>query len=308
MIGKIQREPIRTVWPHEERDFSRWLSGNLDVLDDVLDFSLTEATREQAAGDFSVDLVAQDGEGNRVIIENQFGRSDHDHLGKLVTYSSALDAKRAIWIVGEPRPEHIQAVATLNESKARAFYMVKLEAIKISDSLPAALFTLIVGPSEEGLAIGDIKQANAEVESQRKRFWAALLAEAKKITPLHSNISPGVNHWVGSSAGKRGLVYNYLILKHEASVELYIDGGKQSDQENKKIFALLEKNKAAINSEFGGEMIWQLLPEKRACRIKAVACNHGLADQDKWGEIRKALIDTMVRFEKALKPFIKKLH
>lgn len=307
MIGKIQRELIRTVWPHEERDFSRWLSENLDVLDDVLDFSLTEAMREQAAGDFSVDLVAQDDGGNRVIIENQFGRSDHDHLGKLITYASALDAKRAVWIVGEPRPEHIQAITTLNESKARAFYMVKLEAIKIGDSLPAALFTFIVGPSEEGLAIGEIKEANAEVEGLRKRFWAQLLAEAKKVTPLHANISPGVNHWVGTSAGKRGLVYNYIILKHEAAVELYIDGGKQSDQENKAIFAQLEKSKSIINSEFGGDISWQLLPEKRACRIKAIACKYGLADQDKWQETHKALIDTMVRFEKALRSYIKKL-
>lgn len=307
MIGKIQRQKIRTVWPHEERDFSRWLSENLDVLNDVLDFSLMEAVREQPAGTFSVDLVAQDEEGNRVIIENQFGRSDHDHLGKLVTYASALDAKRAIWIVSEPRPEHIQAITTLNESKARGFYLVKLDAIKIGDSLPAALFTLIVGPSEEGLAIGDIKEANAEIETLRKRFWSLLLAEAKKVTSLHANISPGVNHWIGTSAGRRGLIYNYVVLNHEASVELYIDAGKEADQENKAIFAQLEKSKSIINSEFGGTIDWQLLPEKRACRIKAVACKHGIVEQDRWPEIHKALVGNMVRFEKALRPHIQKL-
>lgn len=307
MIGKIQRKPIRTVWEHEERDFSRWLSENLDVLDDVLDFSLTEAKREQAAGDFSVDLVAQDDEGNRVIIENQFGRSDHDHLGKLITYASALDAKRAIWIVGEPRPEHIQAITTLNESKARAFYLVKLEAISIADSPPAALFTFIVGPSEEGMAIGEIKEANAEVDNLRRKFWTQLLAEAKKFTPLHANISPGPNHWISTSAGKRGLVYNYVILKHEASVELYIDGGKQADAENKSMFDQLEKSRQAIGAEFGGPIEWQRLDQKRACRIKAIACKHGLADEENWPEIHKALVDAMIRFEKALKPQIKKL-
>lgn len=307
MIGKIQRKHIRTVWEHEERDFSRWLSENLDVLDDVLDFSLTEAKREQDAGDFSVDLVAQDEEGNRVIIENQFGRSDHDHLGKLVTYASALDAKRAIWIVGDPRPEHIQAITTLNESKARAFYLVKLEAISIADSPPAALFTFIVGPSEEGMAIGEIKEANAETDILRKKFWTQLLAEAKKSTQIHANISPGANHWISASAGKRGLSYNYVILKHEASVELYIDGGKQADQENKAIFDRLEESKSTIDSEFGGSIEWQRLPEKRACRIKAIACKHGLADQDKWPEIHKAMVDTIIRFEKAIKPYIQRL-
>lgn len=307
MIGKIQRQPIRTVWPHEERDFSRWLSENLDVLDDVLDFSLTEATREQAAGDFSVDLVAQDEDGNRVIIENQFGRSNHDHLGKVVTYASALDAKRAIWIVGDARAEHIQAITTLNESKARAFYLVKLEAIKIGDSLPAALFTLIVGPSEEGLAIGEIKEAKVEAERTRKQFWAQLLAGAKKVTQLHASISPGVNHWISTSAGKRGLIYSYVVLNHEASVELYVDRGKQSDQENKAIFSQLEKSRSAIDAEFGGKLDWQPLPEKRACRIKAVVCQYGLIDQEKWPEIQKDLINAMIRLEKALRPHIKKL-
>lgn len=307
MIGKIQREPIRTVWPHEERDFSRWLSENLDVLDDVLDFSLTEAVREQAAGDFSVDLVAQDDFGNRVIIENQFGRSDHDHLGKLVTYASALDAKRSIWIVGEPRPEHIQAITTLNESKARAYYLVKLEAIKIGNSLPAALFTLIVSPSDEGVAIGDLKETDAETERLRRRFWTQLLAEAKKVTQLHANISPGINHWLSAGAGRSGLSFNYVVLKHEALVELYIDGGKQADLENKRIFAQLEKSKEAINSVFGGIIDWQLLPEKRACRIKAVACKQGLVAQDKWGETQKLLVDAMVRFERALRPHINNL-
>src|SRR5215471_19803609 len=130
MIGKIQRIPLREVWKHEAHDFTRWLRENLDVLDDVLDFSLSQAEREQPAGDFSVDIVATDDEGRSVIIENQFGKSDHDHLGKLVTYAASLDAKCAVWIVGDARPEHIQAVASLNESKATAFYMVKLEGVR----------------------------------------------------------------------------------------------------------------------------------------------------------------------------------
>ena len=149
MIGKIQRVPLRDVWKHEALDLTKWLQDNLDVLNDVLEFSLSNAEREQSAGDFSVDLVAEDDEGGVVIIENQLEKSDHAHLGKLITYLTALQAKKAIWIVAEPRPEHVAAITWLNESSAASFYLLKLEGIRINDSAPAPLLTLIVGPSEE---------------------------------------------------------------------------------------------------------------------------------------------------------------
>ncbi len=110
MIGKIVRRQLREVWKHEALDFTTWLVENIDVLSEALDLSLQEAKREQAAGDFSVDLVAEDDSGNTVVIENQLEKSDHDHLGKLITYLAALDARVAVWIVSEPRPEHTKAV------------------------------------------------------------------------------------------------------------------------------------------------------------------------------------------------------
>ena len=116
-IEKLQRVPLREVWRHEAYDFTQWLQENLDILNDTLDLELTSAEREQAAGSFSIDLVAENNDGQIVIIENQLEKSNHDHLGKLITYLSAREASGAIWIVSEPRQEHINAIAWLNESK-----------------------------------------------------------------------------------------------------------------------------------------------------------------------------------------------
>lgn len=129
MIGKIQRVKLREVWKHEALHFTTWLEENIDALNDALDLTLVNVERERSAGDFSVDLVAEDAGGNVVVIENQLERSNHDHLGKLLTYLTAVEAKVAIWIVSEPRPEHVKAIAWLNESSAAAFYLVKIEAI-----------------------------------------------------------------------------------------------------------------------------------------------------------------------------------
>ena len=145
MIGKLQRVPLRDVWHHEAHDFTHWLQENIEVLNEVLDLNLGSVEREQAAGAFTVDLVAEDENGNTVVIENQLERSDHDHLGKLMTYLAALDGKAAIWIVADHRPEHMGAVQWLNESSPADFFLLKVEAVRIDDSPPAPLLTPIVG-------------------------------------------------------------------------------------------------------------------------------------------------------------------
>jgi len=137
-IGKIQRVPLREVWPHEAYDLTTWLEENVDVVNDVLGLSLVSAERERSAGAFSVDLVAEDQAGRTVVIENQLERSNHDHL----TSSSPIamtDANVAIWIVSEPRPEHVRAISWRNDSSPTDFYLPKVEGIRIGDSPPAPL-------------------------------------------------------------------------------------------------------------------------------------------------------------------------
>ena len=201
MIGRIQRVQLREVWSHEAFDFTTWLEDNADVLFEATGLQADCMEREQPAGDFSVDLVAQDQDGNVVVIENQLEKSNHDHLGKVLTYLVGLQARRAVWIVADPRPEHVAVVAWLNESSSADFYLLKLEAIRIGDSEPAPLLTQIVAPSEATREVGRTKQEMAERERLRYRFFEGLLQHAKAKTQLHANISPGKANWAGTGAG-----------------------------------------------------------------------------------------------------------
>lgn len=309
MIGKIQRVPLREVWKHEALDLTKWLQDNIEVLNEPLDLSLSNAEREQSAGDFSVDLVAEDEDGGLVVIENQLEKSDHGHLGKLITYLTAVGAKKAVWIVAEPRPEHVAAINWLNEGSAAAFYLLKIEGIRIGDSAPAPLLTLIVGPSEEAREVGEKKKELSERYDLREQFWAQLLKRAKDKSKLHANISPSQHGWIGAGSGKRGLSFNYVILKHEGTVELYIDRGKEAGDESKTIFDSLAASQNAVEKEFGEPLEWQRLEGKRACRIKKVISTGGYRDdQSRWPAIQDAMIDAMIRLERALKPYIAKLH
>jgi hypothetical protein len=170
------------------------------------------------------------------------------------------------------------------------------------------LLTLIVGPSEEGREVGETKKELAERYDLRERFWSGLLARAKESTKLHANISPGRYSWVGAGSGKRGLGFNYVIRKHEGAVELYIDRGKDADEENKAIFDSLAQSRDAVEKDFGEPLEWQRLEGKRACRIRKIINAGGYRDESKWDEIQRAMTDAMVRLEKALKPHIAKLQ
>jgi hypothetical protein len=307
-VGKLQRVALREVWKHEAHDFTQWLQENIDVLNAALDLTLVNVDREQDTGSFSIDLVAEDEGGGTVIIENQLEKSNHDHLGKIITYLTGIGAKAAIWIVSDPRPEHVAAVAWLNESSSAAFYMVKVEAVRIGNSPAAPLFTLIVGPSKETKGVGETKKQIAERYGIRRRWWTQLVERAAKVSKLHAHITPGEYSWIGTSSGIRGLNLNYTVTQDEVSAELYIDRGKDSEEENKAIFDQLQAHQKEIDQSFGGALSWERLEGKRACRIKFTQTGGGYrSPEEQWPALQDGIISAMNRLETALRPFLKKL-
>lgn len=308
MIGKIEKVHLREIWRHEAQDFTTWLQNNIDVLNSVLDFQLSNPEREQSTGNFSVDIVAEDENGNIVVIENQLEKSNHDHLGKVITYLAAVGATKAIWIVSEPRAEHVKAISWLNESTSAEFYLFKIEGIKIGTSQPAPLLTLIVGPSPEVREAGETKKEHAERHYLRKEFWTFLLNKVKTKTKLHANISPNIYSWIGTGAGIGGVSYNYVIGQHDSKIELYIDKDKEDGKENKNIFDQLFKNKDSIENKFGSELNWERLDGKRASRIAKYLDMGGYRDdKEKWDKICDTMIEHMINFEKAIAPYIDKI-
>jgi hypothetical protein len=305
-IARLEIVPLRELWRHEELGFSSWLESNVEVLSEAIGLTLTAVQREKPAGSFQVDLVAEDSDRRRVIIENQLEPTDHDHLGKVLTYLTNLDAKIAIWISSDPRPEHVRAISWLNEVTPgdTAFYLVRLQAYRIGASDPAPLFSVIVAPTAEAKDIGRRKNDLAEGEALRVRFWEQLLSRAKqKGVNHHASIRPYKQSWLGVGAGRAGVAYNYLIQSGQAAIELYIDS--PSPEQNKRMFDSLEAQKADIELAFDAPLSWQRLDEARASRIRYVADRRGLREDERnWPAVQDAMIDAMDRFVKALRPRI----
>ena len=297
-IGRMQKVSLREVWEHEENSFTPWLQKHIDILNEVLEqegtnLSLSDPEREQDTENFFVDIVAEDDFGNSVIIENQLEKSNHDHLGKLITYLATTEAKAAIWIVSEPRQEHIDAISWLNRSQLANFYLIKLDAYKIENSPPAPLLTLIVKP-------GSRPQPN----DKRFQFWAALLDQMKKKSDLFANISPQSSIWISTGAGKYGLSYQFIIHKHDVQVLFSINRAKE---ETKEIFNKLSEFKEEINSKFTGELVWQPRPELKSSQVVNYITIGGYLDEGKWTEIQDVMIDAMINLEDALRQHIDEL-
>jgi len=195
-IEKIKKVPLREIWIPEE-DFTKWLEENIDYLNDVLDFNISILSREEKVGPFKVDLYGEDGSGNKVIIENQLEKTDHTHLGQIITYLTNLEANTAIWIASGPTEEHIKAIDWLNETTPDdiSFYLIKLEAIKIGESSSAApLFTIIKRPTREKKQLGAEKKEYAERHVLRKRFWTQFLEKINSRYSFCSNINPSTDN------------------------------------------------------------------------------------------------------------------
>lgn len=307
-IGKLERVPLRELWKHEEMGFSAWLENNIEALSETVGLSLSAAQREKKVGSFEVDLIAEYAEGNLAIIENQLEPTNHDHLGKVLTYLTNLEAKTAIWITSEPRPEHIVALSWLNKVTPGdiGFYLVQLDAYRIGNSDPAPLFTLIVGPSDEGKDIGREREELAERHILRLKFWEQLLQRAKeKGVTLHSARSPTKEYYLSAGAGKAGLSFTYSIRLEDTSIELYIDTGKRD--ENKGIFDKLVAHREKIEKDFGGSLIWERLDDKRASFIRFPMRQGGLRDESNWAIIQETMIDAMQRLSNALMPHLRTL-
>lgn len=311
-IGRLESVPLREVWKHEEADFSAWLSENIDILSEAIGIELNETRREQKVGSYRVDLIAEDGRGDLVVIENQLESTNHDHLGKLLTYFTGLDAKTAIWITSQPRAEHTKAVQWLNESTPDdvSFYLVKLDAVKIGTSVPAPSLTVVVGPSSESKEFGRQKREIVKEDATRFRFWEGLLAYAqKKGLTTHVHVTANERNALDASVGcVSGLHYRYIVREGiKPGVDLYLKTpDKESDK--RRLYDPIVAKREAIEERFGEPLIWMRINGKKHSCIRYLISEILTNDESQWPNIYTKLVDAMGRLSTALDAHIKNLR
>ena len=201
-LDKLKKVDLRDVWPHEALDFTKWLSEepNLAMLSSAVGIELELIETESSVDSFNVDIYAQEaGTGRKVIIENQLEDTNHDHLGKVITYAAGKGAEVVIWVVARARDEHRQAIEWLNQHTDSdfGFFLVEVELWSIGDSLPAPRFSVVEQPNEWTKAI-KLSEGLSETERVKLSYWTKY-REVAQATPEFLKVfnpqKPSKNPW-----------------------------------------------------------------------------------------------------------------
>lgn len=181
-LGTVTKLSLKELWSGESTQFTPWLSENLALLGEKLGMDLALETREASVGDFSADITAKDLSTNHlVVIENQFGSTDHRHLGQILTYSSGLGANVVVWIAETIRPEHKSAIDFLNQNlkETLQLYAVEASLMKIDQSKPAFLLTVVCQPTEPTISVPQGEQQVSETGEKYRAYFQILIDELR---------------------------------------------------------------------------------------------------------------------------------
>ena len=269
-FGELRSVELRDVWPHEAGNFTPWLADNIGALGEAVEIELELTEVEADAGDFSLDLLAKDlGTGRNVIIENQLTATDHDHLGKLLTYASAFDASAVIWVAQTIRDEHRQALEWLNQrtTEDTHFFGVVIEVIRIDDSKPAFKFRPVVFPNEwqKGGRTATAKTPSPGGELYRK-FFQALIDELREKHKFTTARIGQPQNWYSFSSGVTGVTLGASFARGgRVRLDAYIDQG--DSVQNKILFDKVLPHRQEIEGAFGEPLEWERLDSRSASRI-----------------------------------------
>jgi len=305
-LGKLKRVPPKAVWFDEARAFTPWLADNLSTLGEALGLELELTGREAGVGTFSLDLLARDlSSGGTVVIENQFGPTNHDHLGKILTYASGFDAKAVIWVAETFRDEHRQALDWLNQhtDQETSFFGVLVELLQIDDSAPALNFKPVVFPNEWQKVRRKVadEQVSPRAESYRT-FFQALIDELRQRHKFTNARVGQPQNWYSFASGVSGFTYGFsFALNNRVRVDLYIDHGDAS--RNEQIFNFLVQQRPEIEAAFGEPLEWEPLEDKRACRV-AVYRPGSIDQAEELADIRAWAIARLLQMRKVMGPWI----
>ena len=305
-FGKLEEVELRDYWKDEARDFTPWLAedDNINLLGETVGMELEVQEKEAKVGTFSADILCKEINTDRcVVIENQLEKTDHDHLGKVITYCSGLDAYTAIWIAKHFDEEHRAAIDWLNSitDDNYNFFGIEVRLFKIGDSAPAPQFDIVAKPNNWSKAIRKQVAGNTETENLRLEYWNAFHEYVdKKDLDVLKHAGATTDHWCDFRLGIAGFHYACLItIKNWIGVQVYLGGDKPT--QNKERYVLIEdKCKAQIDAITCKKTEWKRLDDKKASYVNLIL-DADIRDKSDWPRQFEWMYSTMMELHRIIK-------
>ncbi len=308
MLSKLKKVDLREVWKNEANDFTNWLAQkeNLQLLSEEIGIDIFLIQTEANVGKFSVDILANEENTDRkIVIENQLEATNHDHLGKIITYASGFDAEIIIWIVKDVRDEHKQALDWLNEhtDEKANFFVIRMELWQIGDSPYAPKFHIISQPNDWAKAIkrSATKTDLTERQLMQLEFWTQFKEYATSNNTSLRLRKAFPQHWYDISIGNSKAHITLVVDADNGQIrcEFYIP-------DSKPLFKLLLGNKDSIEAKLAYDLEWMELEGKKASRIKTIH-EIDVGNNDNWEVSFQWLMNTAQDFQNVFAKQLKKM-
>lgn len=309
-LGRLERiDDLRTAWESEAQDFTPWLAEdeNISILGETLDMELEVEAQEKDVGPFRADILCRDAnspsQDSWVLIENQLERTDHTHLGQLLTYAAGLHTVTIIWIAQRFTEEHRATLDWLNEitDERYRFFGLEVELWKIGESLAAPKFNIVSKPNEWSRR-ADAAKASPGKDSERgalyRRYWTEF---SKYLVESHSPIAPRQpqpQQWMDFAIGRTDFWLAAMLRRKERRISVYF-AIRGDDAEAH--MELLKQDRLAIDAALGDAVQWRQL--SKSCQLLLI--NPKEADFDSptdWSWQRAWLSETLENFDRVLRP------
>jgi hypothetical protein len=289
-LGRLERIELRDIWLSEAMGFTPWLARaeNITMLGEALGINLEVEAQEKSVGAFRADILCKDTDNDKwVLIENQLERTDHNHLGQLLTYASGLKAVTVVWIAAKFTEEHRSTLDWLNRitDESFRFFGLEVELWKIGDSPAAPKFNVVAKPNDWTQLVANAARAIndaplSETRILQRDYWAALnkvLDEQKG--PVTGNKKPQAQSWMAYPIRRAGIFLGASTngTKKWVRAELYLTGVLAKSR-----FAELKMQSADIERELTYSLDWEDLPDGKDCRIAIYLSDADPSEQVEW--------------------------
>ena len=309
-LGRLEKVELRDFFKDEAKDFTPWLAEeeNLQLLGETLGIDIELEDTEVRIGKFSADIVGIDRSSNRnIIIENQLEKTNHDHLGKIITYGGGKDAGIVIWICKKIQQEHRKGLDYLNDISTEdySFFGIEMELWRIGQSEPAPKFNIVVSPNEWSKAVkaSTSSRTLSDLKILQREFWTEMMDYFTEKDTFLSLRTPQPQNWHTFAIGKPHIIISNSIntQKNRLGCEIYLGG-----TEPKKRFHKLYEDKDEIEREIGEELEWMELPQGKDSRI-IIYTDGDIRDRDNWNKCFEWFLEMTESFHKVFSPRVKQL-
>lgn len=312
-LGRLEKVDLRSVWHSESGSFTPWLAQeeNLALLGATIGLELELDAQEKSVGFFRADIVCKDTLTDTwVLIENQLERTDHSHLGQLLTYAAGLKAVTIVWIADRFTDEHRAALDWLNEVTEESinFFGLEIELWRIGTSPVAPKFNIVSNPNDWTKTItASRRQLEEEITPTKElqmTYWQALVDYMEEHNSSISVRKPRPQHWMNFAVGRSGFRLTAYANTRERRIglQLVIHRG-----EIKIFYRQLLAERAVIEQTIGQPLEWRELPDRKQSDVTLDNTQFDPTNRTQWPQQHAWFMEKLELFYKVFSPRIKVL-